>query len=281
MVRVFHLLAAAALLGVTAGISHPSSSSCSGGDARFGFCSSAAAKGEGVDVAGRTMQRNPGTKRRTASSNGSSRASVKHASCDVLCEYLKTHPDDPSLHRDLRATPIGAVVNPVPTTPRRPAAATVTRTPPRIVTVADVARFLATAGTLHAEPDGWAVVDVPANYWIDVEPLFVDGRLLGEAAQVRFTPLTYRWDYGDGTTRTTTDGGASWSSLGQEELTETPTSHVFRSTGARTVRVTVAFTAEYRLGGGEWLPVAGEVTAAAPPIPVRVVVERTLLSATG
>lgn len=206
---------------------------------------------------------------------------TNRSSCDVLCRYLKTHPDDPSLHRALRPTPIGAVVNMAATTPARTAPAAVTGAPPRVVTVADVAHFLAAAGTVHAEPAGWAVVDVPANYWIDVDPLTVDGELLGEAAQVRFTPAAYRWDYGDGVSRTTSEGGTSWASLGQEELTETPTSHVFRSTGARTVRVTVAFTAEYRFDGGDWLAVAGEVTAAAPPVPVRVVVERTLLSATG
>lgn len=154
-------------------------------------------------------------------------------------------------------------------------------TPPRVVTVADVAHFLAAAGTLRAEPDGWAVVGVPANYWIDVEPLTVDGELLGRVAQVRFTPVSYLWDYGDGTTRTTAGGGASWRALGQDELTPTPTSHVFGSTGTRTVRVTVAFEAEYRLDGEDWIAVAGEVTAAAPPVPVRVVVERTLLTATG
>jgi hypothetical protein len=48
-----------------------------------------------------------------------------------------------------------------------------------------------------------------------------------------------------------------------------------------TVRVTVAFEAEYRLGAGAWTLVVGEVTAAAPPVPVRVVRERTLMTATG
>jgi hypothetical protein len=195
--------------------------------------------------------------------------------------YLKTHPDDPSLHRMMRPTPGGAVVTMPPTpataTPPRPA----TSTPARVVTAQDVAHFLATAGAMHAEPDGWAVVGVPANYWIEVQPFTVDGALLGKAAQVRFTPVAYVWDYGDGTGRTTTKGGSSWSALGQAELTATPTSHVFGTTGGRTVRVTVAFHAEYRLGAGPWTTVVGEVTAAAPPVPVRVVVERTLLTATG
>jgi hypothetical protein len=149
------------------------------------------------------------------------------------------------------------------------------------VTAQDVAQFLAAAGTVNAEPDGWAVVGVPANYWIETDPFIVDGTLLGEAAQVRFTPVAYVWDYGDGTRRTTTTGGSSWQALGQDELTATPTSHVFTTTGVRTVEVTVAFEAEYRLGDGSWTVVVGEVTATAPPVPVRVVLERTLLTATG
>ncbi len=161
------------------------------------------------------------------------------------------------------------------------AAAPAQGTPARTITAQDVAHFLAVAGTVHAEPDGWAVVGVPANYWIETEPITVDGELLGGAAQVRFTPVAYRWDYGDGAGRTTTTGGASWQALGQDELTATETSHVFRTTGSRTVTVTIVFAAEYRLGAGTWTAVVGEVTAAAPPVPVKVVVERTLLTATG
>lgn len=174
----------------------------------------------------------------------------------------------------MRPTPGGAILT-MPATPATPARTT----PARTITAQDVAHFLATVGSIRAEPDGWAVVGVPANYWIEVEPFIVDGTLLGNAAQVRFTPVAYVWDYGDGTRRTTTTGGSSWSALGQEELTATPTSHVFRATGSRTVRVTVAFTAQYRLGAGRWTAVAGEVSAAAPAVPVRVVVERTLLTA--
>lgn len=255
---------------------------CDSADLRLGTCAAANTSGPGVDVTEvRTSE--------TASDSRAPRLTIAHrllsggarSHCDTLCTYLKTHPDDPSLHLAMRPTPGSAVI----ATPPRPAASTparaATRTPARVVTAQDVAHFLAAVGTVHAEPDGWAVVGVPANYWIDVQPFTVDGTLLDEAAQVRFTPTAYRWDYGDGSGRTTTTGGASWSALGQAELTATPTSHAFASTGTRTVRVTVAFAAEYRLGVGVWSAVNGEVTASAPPVPVRVVVERTLLTATG
>ena len=153
--------------------------------------------------------------------------------------------------------------------------------PPRVVTITDVARFLPAVAGLHAEPDGWAVVGVPANFWVDVQLVTVDGSLLGQTSQVRFTPRAYRWDYGDGTTRTTSSPGASWADLGQEELTDTPTSHVYEVRQDLRASVAVVYSAEYRIGEGEWTAVAGAVTGTAPPMRVLVVRERTVLTTGG
>ena len=153
------------------------------------------------------------------------------------------------------------------------------KNPPRAVTIEDVARFLPARGVLHGEPSGWAVVGVPANFWVEVEPMTVTGELLGDVAQVRFTPTLYTFDYGDGTTRTSAEPGSSWRDLGQDELSATPTGHVFRERGDRPVRVTIAYTAEYRVDGGAWIGVAGAVSAAAPGVNTLVVAERTVLTA--
>lgn len=149
----------------------------------------------------------------------------------------------------------------------------------QVVAIDDVARFLPAAATLHAEPDGWAVVGVPANFWVDVTPVTVDGELLGEAAQVRFTPRGYRFEYGDGGTRTTASAGASWATLGQEELTETATSHLYDDRGDHRAVVTVFYSAEYRFAGGPWIAIDGAVAGQAPPVRELVVVERTVLTA--
>ena len=151
--------------------------------------------------------------------------------------------------------------------------------PGRTVTIEDVARFLPARGVLHGEPSGWAVVGVPANFWVEVEPMTVTGELLGDVAQVRFTPTLYTFDYGDGTTRTSAEPGSSWRDLGQDELSATPTGHVFRERGDRPVKVTIAYTAEYRVDGGAWIGVAGAVSAAAPVVDTLVVAERTVLTA--
>jgi len=166
--------------------------------------------------------------------------------------------------------------------PSHATARTVRRTPPRrLVLPADLAagaELVATAG-LHAEPDGWAVVGVPANFWVDVAPVTVSGPLLGGTAEVRFTPRAYRFDYGDGSVGTSGSPGASWAALGQDELTATSTGHIYRARGAVEAAVTVVYSAEYRFGGGAWIGVAGAVSGTTPPQRELVVVERTALTA--
>lgn len=166
-----------------------------------------------------------------------------------------------------------------PTDPAAPVDAAVAGAPDRVVTIEDVARFLPAAIALHAEPDGWAVVGVPANFWTYVRPVTVAGELLGEEAAVRFTPQLYRWDYGDGVARTTRSGGASWSGLDQDELTSTPTSHIYRAKAKNDASVTVIWSAEYRFAGGDWIPVVGAVSNASPQTRMLVVKERTVLTA--
>lgn len=151
--------------------------------------------------------------------------------------------------------------------------------PGRVVTANEVERFLPVQGVVHSEPRGWAVVGVPANFWVVVAPATVDGELFGTPVQVRFTPTGYLWEYGDGEAAQTDTPGASWTMLGQEELTETPTGHVYMQRGKATVSVRVGYTAEYRVGDGDWIGVQGEVVAPAPPTQMLLVTESTVLTA--
>ncbi|MDH2442958.1 hypothetical protein QDR37_03265 [Amnibacterium sp. CER49] len=172
----------------------------------------------------------------------------------------------------------GGALNPLlqPTKPGKPGRG---GKAPTSVTSTDVARFLPALGALHTEPDGWAAVGTPTNFWADVTAITVDGRLLGGVAQVRFTPQLFRWSYGDGFERVTATAGSSWASLHQDELTDTPTSHVYTTRAKRETAVEVVYSAEYRIGAGRWLPVVGAVVASPTPAPLLVVSERTVLTA--
>lgn len=129
-----------------------------------------------------------------------------------------------------------------------------------LITLDDIARFRPTPGIQRMEPDGWVVVDLPANIYSIVDRQVVPGELLGQPADVRFTPVAWHWDYGDGTTRTLGTKGGTWAGLGLREFDATPTSHVYRAAGSYTIRLRIGYRAEYRIAGGPFVPIAGTLT---------------------
>ena len=134
------------------------------------------------------------------------------------------------------------------------------------VTLDDIASFRPTVGTSMMEPNGWMVVGLPTNFYASTTAHVVDGTLLGFPASVRFTPVSWRWTYGDGSSRASATGGATWASLGLPEFEPTATSHVFGSPGTFTIQLTVSFAAEYRFGGPTWVPIAGTLAVPANSI---------------
>ena len=138
--------------------------------------------------------------------------------------------------------------------------------PDLVVRVSDLVSIPAAAPTQGMEPNGWLVVGVPANFFATASAHVRTGPLLGASAEVRFTPVGFRWDYGDGTSRTSVSGGASWAALNLPEFSETETSHVFESTGTLSIGLVVSYAAEYRFSGAEWRDVQGLVLVPTSPI---------------
>jgi hypothetical protein len=93
----------------------------------------------------------------------------------------------------------------------------------------------------------------------------VSGTLLGQPADVRFTPVGYRWVHSDGAAVESGTPGATWATLEQREFTPTSTSHVYASAGEYTVELSVVLRAEYRFGGSAWRSIAGTLTVAGEP----------------
>jgi hypothetical protein len=127
------------------------------------------------------------------------------------------------------------------------------------------------------EPNGWAVVHLAANFTATARPDVQSGVLLGLPAEVRFTPQAFSWDYGDGSTRRSADGGTTWLRLGVPEFTPTATSHVYETRGTFTVRIGVVYGAEYRFGGQAWQHITGSLNVAAPSFDVVVGDAKTVL----
>ena len=96
-------------------------------------------------------------------------------------------------------------------------------------------------------------------------------------ADVRFTPTTYLWAYGDGTTSTKSTPGGTWAAQGIAEFEPTPTSHVYEQLGDYTITLSIVFAAEYRFAGGPWRPVVGTITLPANDLHIRVGTAKTVL----
>ena len=161
-------------------------------------------------------------------------------------------------------------------TPAPPAPAPVNYAP---ITLSDLANFVPQAATLTSQPRGWTVVNLNTNFIAGALTHVVGGSLFGRSAEVRFTPLAYDWNYGDGGSQTTSVSGARWDALGMREFSPTATSHVYGAEGSFNASVSVRYGAEYRVGGGEWIPVDGEVSSLATTFVVIVQGADTVLAA--
>ncbi|MDO8338742.1 MAG: hypothetical protein Q7T15_10880 [Microcella sp.] len=140
------------------------------------------------------------------------------------------------------------------------------------ITIRDVASFRPELATLSSEPSGWAVRGLDANILATGGSSVRTGELFGTVAEVRFTPVAYLFDYGDGSAPlSTSTPGATWASLGLDEFDPTPTSHAYAASGTYTVTLLVDYAAEYRIGGsGDFTPIPG--TLAIPSSPIEIVV---------
>jgi len=131
------------------------------------------------------------------------------------------------------------------------------------VKISDLVNFKPVPGVDHMEPNGWMIVGLDTNFYATVQSQVLTGELLGQQASVRFTPVGYRWSYGDGTAASLSTRGATWAALGIHEFDPTPTSHVYTRPGSYDIDLTVYFAAEYQYAGGIWVPVIGTLAVPA------------------
>jgi hypothetical protein len=155
-----------------------------------------------------------------------------------------------------------------------PAAATA---PTPSLTLRDLAAFRPAPGTQQMQPNGWVVPGLDANFYAIVGQQLVPGTLLGQSATVRFTPVAYHWNYGDGTAAIRATKGGTWAQLGLADFDATPTSHVYEAEGEYVIRLTIDFRAEYRLGSAAFRPVIGTISLPANELRVTVTGAKTVL----
>ena len=131
------------------------------------------------------------------------------------------------------------------------------------ITLDDIATFRPVIGGSGMEPNGWIVTGLDTNFFSSASTHVVTGVLLDAPAAVRFTPRSWLFDYGDGSSARTATGGASWAVLGVREFDPTATSHIYASPGTFTIDIAVQFGAEYSLDGQGWTAISGTLSVPA------------------
>jgi len=128
-------------------------------------------------------------------------------------------------------------------------------TPP--TSVSDIAQFAPSEAAFLQEPAGWSLPLLPTNVYSTTGATTESGELLGWPIEVRFTPVEYRWNWGDGSQSVTTEPGSSW---GARQFSATGTSHVYEISGDYVVSLEVTFEAAYRFDGGAFQSLPGQIT---------------------
>jgi hypothetical protein len=133
--------------------------------------------------------------------------------------------------------------------------------------LSDVASFSPRAPGIIVEPGAWSLPRLTTNIIAVAGAEIQRGELLGWPIEVRFSPQTYRWNYGDGSRATHSVAGGSW---GQAQFSSTPTGHVYRSPGRYSITVEVDYGVAYRFGDGAFVPLSGVVRMGGGPVGVTV-----------
>ena len=113
-------------------------------------------------------------------------------------------------------------------------------------------------------PGGWLPVNMVNVVYTDATSQVIDTALLGQPVRVRATPVSFTWEWADGTSPlTTSDPGAPHPNH--------TVSHTYAKTGTYTVTMSTQWSGEYSLdGGATYTPIDGtaNTTSTAPPVTV-------------
>jgi len=132
-------------------------------------------------------------------------------------------------------------------------------------TVEDVRRLPIVAPGVVAQPSPHTLKNAHTNFVAEAAPQQFTVDVVGFTVDVRAWPVSYTWDYGDGTASApVTDPGRELPMAAVGE--RTGTSHVFTATGDYPVTLTTGFRAEFSVDGGPWQDVPGTAEVTSEPV---------------
>jgi hypothetical protein len=142
--------------------------------------------------------------------------------------------------------------------------------PAIVVTAEDLRKLPLPAGAVHVQPgNGRTLINVPTNVYVQAGTVTIPTTVLGRPVQVRATPVSYDWAFGDGERLRTADPGAPYPEL--------RTTHTYRAAGTVRLGLVTTYRGEFSVDGGPWQPVDGTAAVASPAQPLVVVRARTEL----
>lgn len=125
-----------------------------------------------------------------------------------------------------------------------------------------------------AQPDGKTLVNFDTIFHAEAEPFTETVTLLGQRVELDITPSAFVWEFGDGASVETTTPGAPYPA--KEIVHRYADAHVTVSH-----RLTITWTARFRVNGGAWRDVPGSVTMPGPATDLRVAEATPVLSGDG
>ena len=137
---------------------------------------------------------------------------------------------------------------------------------PIVLTSHDVATLIVDgSGVTLQPPTGTILLHMPLIAYTNPTTRTLTTSVGGTSVDVEVTPATYTWNWGDGTTFSTTDAGQPYPN---QSVT-----HLYAATADNvTVTLTTTWTARFKpTGATDWQPVDGYVTTTqtAPPFNIR------------
>lgn len=137
-----------------------------------------------------------------------------------------------------------------------------------------------TAAIAIQPPDGRTLVNFKTIVSSNAAPYETDVRVLGQDVHLWIRPITWTWDFGDGTDPLVRESaGLPWTEgVALSEVTsEKYTFHEYSSPSTFTIGLAVTWTADFRVGDEPPRPVPGSVDIISPGVPVEALEARPQL----
>jgi len=125
-----------------------------------------------------------------------------------------------------------------------------------------------------AAPPAVTLAQFPNIFWSDVKTYEEPTGITVADVRLKFLPVKYVWNFGDGKSMTTTDPGKPYdpalAKTTQDAEKNYKNIHRYGMTGTFNVTLTVVFNGQYSVNGGDWIDIAGSVQATSPSRPLTV-----------